>query len=398
MTSQVYLHVGAMKTGTTYLQKLLAVNAAGLRTAGVLVAPGRGPAVPDVLDYVSDGVAYREAVRGRWAELVRRTEEHDGRAMVLSHEYLSLKGPPYPERVVRSFPAAEVHVVLTVRDAAGTLPAQWQTSARNRGTMTWPEYVAAAIEDPARRGHTFLRAQRARRILAEWGALVPPERLHVVTVPPAAAGPDLLWERFAQVLGIDPALAPERTVPANPSTGYASAHLLCLLHRAAATARLPHHDVRILLVHLGEVLAARAATEPKPPLDEAALAFTADWNRRTRRAIKRSGASLVGSWADLPTGAAARKATPMALPTHESLLAAAQAARPVLAALAGPGGPAGQRTQEGEPRGRGSGEEAVDRLLALLRHAVEGGAAARVRELGVRPVGPAHPGRPAGAV
>ena len=42
-------------------------------------------------------------------------------------------------------------------------------------------------------------------MLGRWGSTVPPDRVHVVTVPPAGRTlASLLWERFATTLGIDP--------------------------------------------------------------------------------------------------------------------------------------------------------------------------------------------------
>ena len=58
--STIYLHIGAPKTGTTYLQDMLWANKDVLERAGVLV-PGhypyaRVPAVRDVLDVGSEFV------------------------------------------------------------------------------------------------------------------------------------------------------------------------------------------------------------------------------------------------------------------------------------------------------------------------------------------------------
>ena len=39
-----------------------------------------------------------------------------------------------------SLGSAEVHVVITVRDAAATIPAQWQTAVRNGSTLRWEDF------------------------------------------------------------------------------------------------------------------------------------------------------------------------------------------------------------------------------------------------------------------
>jgi len=377
MTPRVVLHVGAMKTGSTYLQHLLTTNRGALRDAGVLVAPNRSAAVHDVMDYEGAGQARLDSVRGSWDAAVARMRGHDGDVAVLSHEYLSFVAPRVVRRVGESFQGAELHVVVTLRDAAGTLPAQWQTFARNRGTMTWPEYAAAARDESTTpRTHTFLRSQRTERTLRLWGGVVEPGRLHVITVPPSGTRPELLWERFAEVLGVDPAVASDRSVAANTSVGYASAHLLCLLHQA--TTDLPKRRVRTLALHLADtVLTARRAGESRPMLDAETLLFTSRWNRQARDAVSASGAHLVGSLAELPlldeSSADVLAAPPMTLPPVGDLLAAAEAVAGELAALASLPPVTDRWSDRPDPV-----QAAVDDLAGLLRAAVGAGADGRV--------------------
>lgn len=377
MTPRVVLHVGAMKTGSTYLQHLLSTNRAALREAGVLVAPHRSAAVHDVMDYEGAGPARLAAVRGSWDATAARMRDHDGRVSVLSHEYLSFVAPRVVRRVGASFEGAELHVVVTLRDAAGTLPAQWQTFARNRGTMTWPEYAVTARDGTGTpRTHTFLRSQRTERTLRLWGGVAGPGRLHVVTVPPAGAPADLLWERFALALGVDPAAAPDRSVAANTSVGYASAHLLCLLHQA--TTDLPRRRVRALALHLADVvLTARRSQEPRPGLDAETLLFTSRWNQQARDAVLGSGAHLVGSLDDLPIlssdDAAVRDAGPLTVPAAADVLAAAEDAAAALARLAEVEAPDPAAWVGTDAVGR-----AVDDLARLVRVALDHGADARV--------------------
>ena len=296
MTERVLLHVGAMKTGTSYLQKLMEVNRDSLLEAGVLVAPQRSAAVHDLTDHASRGQERLEQVRGTWDRVARKLRKAPQRTAVLSHEFLGLADPDVVRRALASFKGAEVHVLVTVRDASAVLPAQWQSAARNKGTLTWPEYASGAREG-AGRGHTFLRAQRVGRMLRRWGEGLGPDALHVVTVPRPGALPDLLWKRVAGVLEVDPAVAPERDVRTNPSAGYATAHLLCLLHQAAERSELPVAQRRRLLVFLAEAAVARRDAEGRPPLDEETLAFCARWNARVRdcgRALRRRGRRLLG--------------------------------------------------------------------------------------------------------
>lgn len=334
MSAQVFLHIGAMKTGTSYLQKVMAANVEPLAAAGLQVARGRGAAVHDLLDYAAAGDEHREAVRGSWPRFVEAARSFGGRATVLSHEYLSLQGPALAAEVVGSLSGMEVHVVLTVRDAAATLPAQWQTAARNRGTQTWSEYVAAAREPRARpRSHTFLHAQAVARMLRVWGLQVGVGRVHVVTVPPPGAPRRLLWDRFAAAVGVDPSAAVRLDVPANPSAGYASAHLLCLLHREASSAGLPKREVQRLAVFMATEAAARRDEEPTVPMDGPATELAARWNRRVVQAVRGSGVHVVGDLDDLPRRPDLSAVRPLLRPSDAELLSAARGMRASLVRL-----------------------------------------------------------------
>ena len=61
--------------------------------------------------------------------------------------------------------------------------------------------------------------QEVPDILDRWGGTLPPERVHLVTVPAPGADRGLLWQRFASVLGLDTGeLAPD-TSRVNASLG-----------------------------------------------------------------------------------------------------------------------------------------------------------------------------------
>ncbi len=173
--------------------------------------------------------------------------------------------------------------------------------ARNHGTATWPEYVRTAREGEVRpRAHTFLWSQGIERVLRVWGGLVEPDRLHVLTVPARAGDPARLWHRFAEVLGVHPDTVVLPETAANRSAGYGTAHLLCLLHQAAAAAGLPAGEVRRMAVYVAQCAALDPGPRTRPPLDQDTAAFCADWNARTRAAVEASGAAVTGSLEDLP--------------------------------------------------------------------------------------------------
>lgn len=326
---RIFLHIGAMKTGTTYLQQLLTLNKGSLATAGYLF-PGatwaqQSHAARDVLSRGPSGHP------GRWAALSTEMLTHPGPGSVFSMEFLSFADPPRAARIVDSLAGAEVHVILTVRDTAQAVPGQWQTSCRNAGTVPWPRLVQAlghaARGDAvaaARPDRMFQRTQGIPRMLEVWVPVVGTERVHVVTVPPKGSGPRVLWERFAAVLGIDPQACPLDPVSANVSMGHPSTEMLRRVN--VELGKLPPGVYeRTVRGPMRPALAAHSSAEPRIRLNRGGAAKAARFNRRIRAAVTELGVPLVGDPDDLPV-TRPDPATPTALyrPTATELLDAAE--------------------------------------------------------------------------
>src|SRR5205823_8888412 len=82
---------------------------------------------------------------GEWDVLTGQALRARG-AAVISDEILAACNPPQADRAVRSLLPAEVHLILTVRDFASLLPAEWQESVKCRGTVPWEEWLDSVIE------------------------------------------------------------------------------------------------------------------------------------------------------------------------------------------------------------------------------------------------------------
>jgi hypothetical protein len=196
----VYLHVGLPKTGTTTVQTALERRSEALADAGVLYPAGRRAQRLAAFDLVGQRVEGDERhVAGAFARLVDEMRGFDGTGIVLSEEELGLARPRQARRLVQSLPADRVFVVVTVRDMARTVVSAWQQSVVMGRTTTWEEYVAA-VRDAG--GDVSVSAGFWARhdllaVLDTWAAVVPPERIRVVTVPPRGAPPGTLLERFA---------------------------------------------------------------------------------------------------------------------------------------------------------------------------------------------------------
>jgi hypothetical protein len=110
----------------------------------------------------------------------------------------------------------------------------------------------------------FWRVQGLPDVLERWGQGLPPEQVHLVTVPRPGGPPDELWRRFCTAVGIDPAWAPQDSDRRNPSIGTAESTLLRRLNARLKAAGLPSDQYRALVRHLvvHETLATRAAMLP----------------------------------------------------------------------------------------------------------------------------------------
>lgn len=228
MAERVVLHVGCMKSGTSFLQRALGAHRDELAVSGVLF-PGRSwrrqvAAVIDVRGHRRDGTVPPDA-EGAWNELVAEIAAFPGTAVV-SMEFLATTTTEAIGRIVDALRPARVDALLTVRDLGRTLPSMWQEGLKNGDLATWPDYLESVRRGgvtepgPARR---FWRHQAATRIARRWQAGA--DSLTLVTVPPSGAAPDLLWRRFGEVVGIEPDRFP---APAggNESLGAASAELV----------------------------------------------------------------------------------------------------------------------------------------------------------------------------
>ncbi|MDQ2874561.1 MAG: hypothetical protein M3Y33_07055 [Actinomycetota bacterium] len=328
------VHIGEPKTGTTFLQQVMWRNRGELAAAGVLL-PGHHPQdhfraqndLRDIEKLPSDPAGSWAA---EWDVLALQAREAPG-VSVISHELFCAADAGQAERAVKSLRPAEVHVVLTVRDIGSLLPAEWQESVKHRNDRTWTDWLHDVIDTesvaPDRRQYWFWRVHDTMAILAAWSRLVPPENVHVITVPPQGSGNALLWERFAGLLGIDPASADTSRARPNASLGVAEIEFLRRLN-IALSPDIPDWfymwNVKETLAH--QTLAARPRTGRLVlPGDRAAWA--ADQAETLIAALKESRYDVIGDLDELrprPAGSPAVK--PDETPASEMLDAATEAA------------------------------------------------------------------------
>ena len=234
MTRKVYLHVGAPKTGTTYLQDRLARNAAALADHDVHYPTGSPLGDPSLFQFRAavdllgkEWAGPGEKAAGKWQQLARKARRRSG-SVIISHELLASANREQIDRCKRDLgvgAGTELHVVYSARDLARQVPAAWQEAVKQGQTWSYRRFCRRIT----RQSGWFSRAVDVPTGHSAWSAGLPPEQVHVVTVPHVRG--DELWRRFCRAFDIDPAWAPRESSRANPSLGAAETQLLRKLNR-----------------------------------------------------------------------------------------------------------------------------------------------------------------------
>ena len=228
MTQRLFLHVGAPKSGTTYVQQVLEVNRSRLASGGVLVVGERH------LDRIHAAMVVRqdprvdqlpEAARTSWRRLVDQVIAWRGDSAVLSYELFAGASADQVETALADLAGIEVHVVITTRDLGAAVPSAWQE--RLKFALTTPlERWKPRPESAGARAEWGWRTMDPAGVAARWGAGLLPERVHIVTVPRGAADDHELWRRFAAACGIDVPGLQLDVERVNASLGLVAAELL----------------------------------------------------------------------------------------------------------------------------------------------------------------------------
>ncbi len=308
MTRTLHLHIGEPKTATTYLQARLDGNRAELAAGGVLV-PGRRidqiRGAQEMMGRPDDGS--RGKLAGRWQSLAEEVLAFPGRAAVISMESLVRARPPHVRRALAAFPGLEIRVVLTLRDLARVVPAQWQESLQFGHTWSLAEYLSA-VQAPDPRAHAAGRDFWAQHDLARelrvWGDEV--GLPHVTVVPlPRSSPPETLWDRFAAALDLPPGRY-QAVDSTNPSLGAVSAELMRRVNAALPADELTLLEYGRLCRNLlsKQILAQRATAEPKVALPAEFLAWAEEQSAQVVTTLRQSGVIVIGDLDDLRSPAA----------------------------------------------------------------------------------------------
>lgn len=274
MAERVVLHIGTMKSGTTFLQNVLSGNRDALEQEGVSFVGGRWrDQVQAAQDVIEHGGRKQQPLspHGPWQRIVDEISAWSGTAL-FSVEFFGARKRSKIEQIVGSFRGTDLTVVLTIRDLARSIPSMWQESVQNGGRATWDEFLRAVREEKrgeSELGDSFWRQQAAAEMARRWAAAVGKDNVVIVTSPPRGGSSRLLWDRYAQVVGVDPDSC-NLDVPANPSLGLASTLVLRSLNEELAVDPLSrkeyHQKVKRALAKRG--LARHRNEESALGLDE----------------------------------------------------------------------------------------------------------------------------------
>ncbi len=301
---RVFLHIGAPKTGTTFVQSVLFHFRDALREQGVLYPAERYDehffAAVDLQDLDFSGEPRPEAA-GTWQTVATRARSWPGTS-IISHDVFAGASQEQAAVAVTALAPAQVHVVFTARDLGRQLPSHWQEDVKHGQRGTFAEWFTA-IE--RRDEHDwqlrwFWQVEEIPEVLRRWGAAVPPERVHLVTVPHDDGRPDELWRRFATVIGVDPFSVNASEVH-NPNTSLDVADVELVrrlngLRDDGLTQAEYEHTVKGLLVH--ETLAHHPVTR-RPGLPRDCLPHVLALSQQWVRQLESAGYDIVGDLAEL---------------------------------------------------------------------------------------------------
>jgi hypothetical protein len=297
VSQRLVLHVGLMKSGTSYLQQRL-LHSKGSLGRHDFAFPGNGwrDQVMAVTEVLGRRRRPPRSHEGAWDELVADVRGFSGTSLV-SMEFLAAPRVARLQVVAEAFAPVPVEVVVTARDLGRTLPAMWQETVKNGQSWALGDYVEAVHEEVGA-GATFWREQALAAVLIRWSDVVGPENVTLVTVPPPGADRELLWRRFCQATGLPPEAAGPID-PVNESLGAASVNVLRAVNQELQAYDVPWSDYSdVVKFGLGKKLLTRHR-ESEPHIGFEVPPWLRERSRLIRERIAAMPVRVVGDLGDL---------------------------------------------------------------------------------------------------
>ncbi len=244
MASRTFLHVGTPKSGTTYLQYVLWKSARRpMKEHGMLLPGARNThfmAAKGVTGRADQQMKVDMDPTEAWPRLAELINAWRGDALVC-HELLAPATRSQVERATGALQDTELHLVLTARSLAKQVPAAWQQQVKGGVGLRYGRYIERLRDgDPVRqrrrgvqgRAEWFWHTQDLADIAERWGAHIPPEHVHIVTLPTGSSDPTLLWWRYASVFGFEEVHIDSTAPLRNVSLGRVETELLRQLNNS----------------------------------------------------------------------------------------------------------------------------------------------------------------------
>ncbi|WP_134764545.1 hypothetical protein [Nocardioides sp. 1609] len=316
---RLFLHIGLPKSGSTFLQSLLGENRGLLREHGFTYPyvrqEGMFHAALEMAGNPDQWGVGRDRVEGTFDHLVRRGRRLGG-DVVLSHEIFSAANGTQAKAILDRVPDYEVHLVITVRNLAQTLTAQWQERVKNGHDQSFASFADDILDGVPEEMDDdmvgFWRGQNLLWVIKRWKRFLPPERIHLVVTPPGGTGPDVLWRRFCSAIGIPSDLVDVASTPRhNESLGVAQIavmrHVLAGLEEIGETEddRLEQPWYAVVAKRWFAQTVLSTARSGKPQAPAAVGDRLVDVTRHWIEVVERVGYPVHGDLAELFPGDAA---------------------------------------------------------------------------------------------
>lgn len=221
------LHVGPMKTSTTYVQNILHCNREYLRGAG-WVYPGKGNnqqyAIYGIcgsdIPWVKPAIQAKALQQGH--QLIREIEDAKD-SVIVSAEALASLSCSGIERLMRMIPPPDT-VVFTHRPLEKLIPSAWQQNLKGGGTDTLSEYSNRILSQITLAKGNLYMGYALGDAIERWKSVVR-SRIVLMKVPTEKVDASKTWPLFQKATGI-PELKTSNVKEANSSLSMEAANLL----------------------------------------------------------------------------------------------------------------------------------------------------------------------------
>lgn len=226
---RLFLHIGLLKTGTSYLQTVMWQNVDELHRQGLDMVPGskretfhlmlkaRGRYKPD-----ADPPEVATALERLPGQIAAAT----GDRVLITEESLAPATPEQIEDLLAACSGREVHVIVTLRDLGRQIPSAWQQTLQAGMSLTYRAYLRRLRRTEGEIANRYWSSKDVAAILDRWVQYVPAERIHLVLVPPPGAPHEELLHRFCRVIEVDPEPLDREVQRSNESVGRVQAEVL----------------------------------------------------------------------------------------------------------------------------------------------------------------------------